>query len=129
MAPPPNLRQLGRTALGSLRWAIAFGLADALWLVLIYALSLGAHGEHESRSNSVAALAEHAITIWNAVHAPIRRLVEPALFPIVSSHPPHPDTGWFMLYYVVCVLQSVLLGYVVGLLVRAMHHTSTTTAQ
>lgn len=61
---------------------------------------------------------EAVTPIWNDVHGPIRTLVEPFIFPKVTSHPLSITSIDMMLYYFFCILQSALLGFGIGWLIR-----------
>ena len=56
--------------------------------------------------------------IWNDVHEPIRSLIEPLIFPKVTSHPLSITFIDMMMYYFFCILQSTLLGFGTGWLIR-----------
>ncbi len=58
--------------------------------------------------------------IWNDVHEPIRSLIEPLIFPKVTTHPLSITSMDMMLYYFFCILQSALLGFGVGWLILFM---------
>lgn len=97
-------------------WALLFTLLDLLWL-------LGLQVAAWARPTDVSghawwSIADSAMRLWNFIHLPVRRLVEPVLFPVVTSHPLSPSDAVFVLYAAVCLLQSALVGYAVGLLIR-----------
>lgn len=86
-------------------WAVVFALLDVIWLVGATSLSTG--------EVKVA-----LTTAWNVFHAPIRHILEPLLLPVVTSHPSYPSDGVWMLYFSVCVVQFLLLGFICGYAVQ-----------
>lgn len=105
-------------------WAVAFGLADAMWIALIYALSSVLQTEGTFTHSVARAVLQALIGTWNSLHTPIRTVVEPLLFAVVEAHPENPGDGTFIAYYALCIVQSVIIGYIIGLLVRACRSSS-----
>lgn len=100
-------------------WALLFTLLDLLWLLGIQV----AAWTRWSRPADVPeeawwSIADSAMQLWNSIHLPVRRLAEPVLLPVVTSHPLSPSYAIFVLYWAVCLLQSAFVGYVVGWLIR-----------
>src|SRR5690348_10769146 len=102
-------------------WAGLFALIDTVWLLSLFVASLAADGSRDITGGVYAA----AMRLWSLFHLPIRRLVEPALFPVVTSHPLSPSDSIFILYGVICIVQSALLGFVIGMLVEWMQQKRT----
>jgi hypothetical protein len=59
-----------------------------------------------------------AVQLWNFVHLPIRSLIEPIVFSIVTSHPLYPSSLMFYFYQIICLQQSLIIGYALGLLIN-----------
>jgi hypothetical protein len=101
-------------------WAIAFALADVLWLIALHvAAALRAPQEFLDMDTWWSVL-DGATKFWNVAHLPCRRIFEPLFFPVVASHPLSTAGGMFLLYEALCVLQFALIGYVIGYFVRYM---------
>lgn len=98
-------------------WALLFTLLDLLWLL---GLQVAAWTRPTDAVSDSAwwSVADSAMQLWNSVHSPVRWIVEPVLFPVVTSHPLFPSDAVFIFYEAICLLQSAFVGYVVGLLIR-----------
>lgn len=102
-------------------WALLFTMLDLLWLLALYGAAWARPTDGIVPSVDVWwSIADSAMQLWSSVHFPVRRLVEPILFPVVTSHPLSQDDAVFILYEALCLLQSTFIGYVVGLLIRWM---------
>jgi hypothetical protein len=93
-------------------------LLDLVWLLGLhisawFSVSLGLDFDHDFRR-----IHRSAGSLWNAIHLPVRRLIEPILIPVVIVHPQYPSDWVFYLYQTLCFMQSLLIGYVLGLLIR-----------
>lgn len=84
--------------------AIFFSL-DVLWVIAIHVFS------------GTAAF-NPLVQMWNYVHFPIRFFVEPMMFPVITTHPLSISATDLLLYEGICTLQSVLLGYGLGWLIK-----------
>lgn len=96
-------------------WAIVFGVFDVVWLLLIHLTARMT--DYSDLKLDDDSFGMQLTTMWNVAHKPIRTIIEPILFPIVTSHPPTPSDGVFFLYEALSVLQFVIIGYIVGLVV------------
>ena len=56
--------------------------------------------------------------VWNEIHSPIRLFIEPLIFPEVNTHPLSITLLDMFFYDGACILQSTLIGYGTGLLIR-----------
>lgn len=101
-------------------WALLLALLDLLWLLGLHVAAWSRPTDGIVSVDAWWSIADSAMQLWNSVHLPVRRLVEPILFPVVTSHPLSPSDAVFILYEALCLLQSVFIGYVVGLLIRAV---------
>lgn len=99
-------------------WAFSFAAVDLLWLLGLHAVAWSRAKETVVPLGTWWGIADSAMQLWNAIHLPIRRLIEPVLFPVVTSHPLSPGDTVFFAYETLCVLQSALAGYAVCILVR-----------
>jgi hypothetical protein len=96
-------------------WAGALALLDVLWLLGLHAVGwIRTSGSGEFLGSGFD-FANSALRMWNTVHYPIRQLLEPVLFPLVSAHSSFPSALVFDVYEAVCILQSVVAGYILGL--------------
>lgn len=96
-------------------WAIAFAAFDVVWLLLIHLVAWITPHDDSDFTLSDHFISDHMIAMWNAAHKPIRIIIEPILFPVVTFHPPTPSGAVFLIYQGLCVLQFVLIGYIIGL--------------
>ena len=100
-------------------WALLFAMLDLLWLLALHGAAWARPTDGiVSSVDAWWSIADSAMQLWNSVHLPVRRLVEPILFPVVTSHPLSPGDAVFILYEALCLLQSAFIGYVLGLLIR-----------
>jgi hypothetical protein len=95
-------------------WAVAFALLDLLWLLSLHAIGwVRTSGSGEFLGTGFD-FANSALRMWNTIHYPVRMLIEPILFPLVNAQSSYPSSLIFHLYEAICILQSVLIGYVLG---------------
>ena len=95
-------------------WAGALALLDLLWLLALHAIGwVRTSGSGEFLGTGFD-FANSALRMWNTVHYPIRQLIEPILFPLVSTNSSLPGSVIFHVYEAICILQSVLIGYILG---------------
>jgi len=111
-------------------WAGAFALFDLLWLLGLHAVGwVRTSGGGEFLGTGFD-FANSALRMWNTIHYPVRLLIEPVLFPLVNAHASYPSSLIFHLYEAICILQSVLIGYILGLayarLARQRQHAADT---
>lgn len=90
--------------------ALILGALDLAWFLLLVAWSAAVSGDSTSGYMS-------ALRGWNAIHYPIRRLIDPLLLPHVDSGASSLQTDLFVAYGALCVVQSLALGFVLGLLI------------
>jgi hypothetical protein len=96
-------------------WASVFALVDLLWLLSLHAIGwIRTTGSGELFGTAFD-FANSAMRMWNTVHYPVRQLIEPVLFPLVNAHSSYPSSLIFHIYEAICILQSVLIGYLLGL--------------
>jgi hypothetical protein len=99
-------------------WAFSFAAVDLFWVLGLHVVSWSRAKETVVPLGTWWSIADSATQLWNAIHLPIRWLIEPILFPIVTSHLQPPDEMVFFAYETLCVLQSALAGYAMCILVR-----------
>lgn len=100
-------------------WAFSFVAADLALLFVIYISAMIRRMDDVVIFGFWWSATDWTLHIWNFLHAPCRWLLEPMLFPIVISHPQYPSDLTYGLYYVACVMQMALVGYVFGVIARA----------
>lgn len=107
---------LGRPIL----WAACFVVLDSIWVLGLHAIAWSKGPEVAILDAEQLNIAALAMRLWNTLHVPVRWLVEPVLFPVVTSHPLSPSSIVFFAYEVLCIFQSALVGYVLCILIRWM---------
>lgn len=85
--------------------AVLFSMLDLLYVVFLNFFTC---------SKSYHALAR----IWNDIHAPVRFFADPMIFPVITTHPLSITLLDVLLYDGICILQSTVIGYVIGLLIQ-----------
>jgi hypothetical protein len=101
-------------------WAIAFALADVLWLIALHVAAALRATQEFLHMDTWWSVLDGATKVWNAAHLPFRRIFEPLFFPVVTPHPLSTAGSMFLLYEALCALQFALIGHVIGHFVRYM---------
>lgn len=99
-------------------WAFSFSVIDLLWLLVLHTVVWSRSAENVVPLGTWWNITDSAMKLWNTIHLPVRRLIEPILFPVVTSHPLSPSDSIFFVYETLCILQSALVGYAIGVLIR-----------
>ena len=99
-------------------WAFSFAVFDLLWLLGLHAVAWSRATDKVVSVGTWWSITDSAMKLWNTLHVPVRRLIEPILFPVVTSHPLSPSDSVFLVFETLCVLQSVIVGYAVGVMIR-----------
>lgn len=100
------------------RWALWFGGIDLLLLLGLFGLSEIKQSESIPLFGTVWMLSEHITRFWVFIHSPTRLMIEPILFPVMTSHPAFPSMYLLFLYQAFCILQFAVLGFLVGIAVE-----------
>lgn len=89
-----------------------FYLADLMFIFVIhyYNVFISAASQMIDHDSLVLDL----ILAWNVLHTPIRSIIEPMLFPAITSDMIYQDSYLFYIYYFLCALQFAVLGYLFG---------------
>jgi hypothetical protein len=85
--------------------AIGLTVVDITWVLLIN-IYTDPHGSYVW------------IEFWNKVHAPIQSFLDSYVFNMIATNSPSTNITDMLVYEGVCVLQSTVLGYVLGILIR-----------
>ena len=96
-------------------WAGAFALLDLLWLLGLRGVGWVRTSGNGELFGTAFDFANSAMRMWNTIHYPVRLLIEPFLFPLVTTNSPYPGALIFYIYEAICIMQSVLIGYILGL--------------
>lgn len=100
------------------RWALWFGGSDLLLLLGLYGLAGIKQSENVPLFGIVWRLSEYTTRFWGFIHSPTRLMVEPILFPVMTSHPVFPSVHLLFLYQALCIFQSVVAGFLVGIAIE-----------
>lgn len=99
-------------------WAVWFVVLDLIWVLGLHAVAWNRGPKGTILDGEHLDIAALAMKLWNTLHVPVRWLVEPILFPVVTSHPQSPSDIVFFAYEALCILQSALVGYALCILIR-----------
>lgn len=99
-------------------FAIFFSVVDIVWLLLLdihgWSISLG----YIVFQDMWWDIGDRAMMLWNQIHFPTRYFIEPILFPVVTFHPLSISSTTIFIYQTLCVLQSTITGFILGILVQ-----------
>jgi hypothetical protein len=109
-------------------WALLLILLDLVWLLGLYSKAWFSLAVYVPDNDSCWEIYGtcwkihlSALHLWNSMHLPVRRLIEPILIPVITtSDPSYPGDWAYYLYLALCLLQSMVIGYVLGLLIRSI---------
>lgn len=100
------------------KFACFFGTVDIFFLMLLHLANYQRGVNEATYFSDHWRYLEYSFKVWNAIHLPIRRVIEPVLFPVVTFHPFSVTQFTFILYQAICILQSVVIGFIVGVLIN-----------
>jgi hypothetical protein len=102
--------------------SVAVWLLDVLSVVFFYSISAMSVASGDGPAYAEGSWGRVIGEVWSWVHIPIRSLVEPTLFGVLSSHPESPGALVFLLFVFICTLQTffgvLLFGMLLMLAVR-----------
>lgn len=101
-----------------LKLALVFTFLDLLCVVLLQAFAWSKYLEKVIEFDKWSKIYSPILVGWNAIHSPIRNIIEPMLFPIITTHPLSITLSDMVIYYGVCILQSTVIGLVIGWLIQ-----------
>ncbi|MCL2297264.1 MAG: hypothetical protein FWC38_03390 [Proteobacteria bacterium] len=104
-------------------WAALLTLLDLLFLLTIHIIDW-IHTKYflPLSEGGLWNILDSLIQLWNFLHLPIIREVQPILMPVITDHPPSPGIMVFFLFQALCLLQATIVGYAIGLMIHMGYH-------
>jgi len=98
-------------------WAAVFAIADALWLTLMETMAWATQYGNTEVSHVFQVIFRGISSLWSSIHFPIRMILEPIFFSAVTTDPLQPAPEIFLAFEVLCLVQSAIVGYFVGVII------------
>lgn len=98
--------------------SLVFSLTDVVWLITLYVSGWGRSTGKINFPSTLWKIGDLIMHYWNEVHFPIRFFIEPIILPISTAHPLSVPLWLILFYQVLCVFQSTLVGYILGVIIQ-----------
>ena len=103
-----------------IKFALIFIIIDSVYLALLHMSAWGRNLKYIYFYSIWWRIGDKAMYLWNVVHFPIRFFIDPIFFPIITSHPLSIDTLSILIYEIICIFQSALIGYFFGIIIQKL---------